>query len=150
MELEVALDPLRFGEDSYAVEPRVIPVVLDMSRMTGGGYSLRLRFSAGLRGPCMRCLQDAEPTTEVDSREIDQPGGGEELTSEYIADEELDLASWARDAFALAVPPQVVCRPDCPGLCPVCGTDLNQAGPDHHHEPQPDPRWAKLRELRLE
>jgi len=44
----------------------------------------------------------------------------------------------------------VLCRDDCAGLCPVCGADLNAAGPDHSHQPQPDPRWAKLSELKFD
>jgi uncharacterized protein len=148
--LETSLDHLDFGGQRYDVVPERIPVRLEISRMTGGGYSLRLQFTAGLSGPCMRCLRDASPETAVDAREIDQPGGGEELTSPYVHDEELDIAGWARDAFALALPAQVVCREDCAGLCPVCGADLNEAGPEHRHEAPPDPRWAKLRELNLE
>ncbi len=150
LELETPLADLEFAGQRYVATPPVVPVVVDVSRMTGGGYSLRLRFSAALHGPCMRCLRDAEPESAVDAREIDQPGGGEELTSPYVTDEVLDLAGWARDAFALALPAQVVCREDCPGLCPVCGVDLADAGPEHAHEPEPDPRWAALRELRLE
>lgn len=149
LELEVALDDLVFGEDRYAVDPARVPVVLDLSRMTGGGYALRLRFSAGLVGPCMRCLEPAHPVTEVDAREVDAPGGGDELTSPYITDEVLDLQAWARDAFALALPSQVVCRPDCRGLCPSCGENLNEH-PDHEHEREPDPRWNKLREISFE
>jgi uncharacterized protein len=149
-ELSTRLDDLEFAGQRYEAVPAEIPVRLDVARMTGGGYSLRLRFSAALHGPCMRCLLDAEPQTSVDAREIDQPGGGEELTSPYVAGEELDLAGWARDAFALALPAQVVCREDCRGLCPVCGEDLNAAGDEHTHESAPDPRWAKLRELKLE
>ena len=91
----------------------------------------------------------AEPVTAVDAREVDQPGGGEELSSPYVEGEVLDLRGWARDALALALPNQLLCRPDCAGLCPVCGEDLNVAGPEHQHEPEPDPRWAKLRELKL-
>lgn len=150
LDFEVPLAPLTFSGERYEAVPGLVPVRLDLSKMTGGGYSLRLRFAAALHGPCMRCLRDAEPTTEVDAREIDQPGGGDELTSPYVTGEELDLATWARDAFALALPAQVICREDCRGLCPVCGEDLNEAGPDHAHEPEPDPRWAKLRELKLE
>lgn len=151
LDLETSLDPLEFGGERYEPTPTELPVVLDVSRMTGNGYSLRLRFSAGLIGPCMRCLGPAAPMTDVDSREIDQPGGGDELTSPYVsADEVLDLAAWARDAFALALPAQVLCREDCPGLCPVCGVNLNEVGPEHGHEPAPDPRWAKLRELELD
>ena len=61
----------------------------------------------------------------------------------------LDLRGWARDALARARPAQLLCREDCAGLCPVCGQNLNEA-PGHAHERDPDPRWAKLRELKLE
>ncbi len=149
LELTVGLDDLAFGEDTYVAEPALIPVVLDLSRMTGGGWALRLRFSASLAGPCMRCLQPASPTTSVDTREVDAPGGGDELTSPYVDEDVVDMRSWVRDAFALAIPPLVVCRPDCAGLCPQCGEDLN-AHPDHAHEREPDPRWAKLREITFE
>lgn len=146
----VALGDFDFGGERYAVEPALVDATLDVSRMTGGGYALRLRFGAGLSGPCMRCLEAAAPVVSVDVREVDQPGGGEELQSPYVQDQELDLAAWARDAYALALPNQVVCTPECAGLCPECGTNLNQAGPEHRHEAAPDPRWAKLRELRLD
>ena len=126
------------------------PVTLDVSRMVGGGYALRLRTTARLDGPCMRCLEPAGPEIELDAREVDQPGGGEELTSPYVAEQTLDLAAWAHDALVLALPAQVVCRADCAGLCPECGENLNLAGPEHHHDPRPDPRWAALRDLRLE
>ena len=62
----------------------------------------------------------------------------------------LDLHGWARDALALSVPANLLCREDCAGLCPLCGADLNQAGPEHHHEREPDPRWAALSELKFE
>jgi uncharacterized protein len=150
LELAVEIGDFDFGGQRYAVEPRPVPVVLDVSRMTHAGYALRLRLQAALNGPCMRCLEDAVPATDVDAREVDQPGGGEELSSPYVEREVLDLAAWARDALALALPAQVVCRQDCAGLCAVCGANLNEAGADHHHEREPDPRWAKLRELRLE
>jgi uncharacterized protein len=148
--LGVTLPDFDFGGERYAVEPPLIDAVLDVSRMTGGGYALRLRFEAGLSGPCMRCLEEAAPVVAVDAREVDQPGRGEELQSPYISDQELDLAAWARDSYALALPNQVVCTPECAGLCPECGENLNTAGSDHHHDPAPDPRWAKLRELRFE
>jgi uncharacterized protein len=148
--LGVGLGDFDFGGETYAVEPPVIDATLDVSRMTGGGYALRLRFEAGLSGPCMRCLEAAAPVVAVDAREVEQPGGSEEMRSPYVQDEELDLSGWARDAYALALPAQVVCTPECAGLCPECGVNLNTARPEHHHEPAPDPRWAKLRELRLD
>ncbi len=148
--LEVALDPLQFGGETYTVAPDVAEAVLDISRTTHNGYALRLRFEAGLAGPCMRCLEPARPAIAVDAREIDQPGDVEELQSPYVSDEVLDVHAWARDALALALPAQLLCREDCAGLCAICGADLNEAGPEHAHEREPDPRWAKLSELKLD
>jgi uncharacterized protein len=147
--LAVAPGSFDFGGTSYEVTPAQIDATLDVSRMTHGGYALRLRFATALSGPCMRCLEPAVPEAVVDAREVDQPGGGEELRSPYVEGEVLDVAAWARDAYALALPNQVVCREDCAGLCPECGANLNEQ-PDHAHEREPDPRWAKLRELRFE
>jgi len=150
LDLHAGHNPLLLSGQRYTVEPLSLPVTLDVSRMTAGGYALRLRFEARVAGPCMRCLAAADPIVAVDAREVDQPGGGEELDSPYVSQAELDLRGWVRDALALALPSQLVCREDCAGLCPVCGEDLNLAGCDHGHEREPDPRWAKLRELRLE
>lgn len=154
LDLSVHIDDVELGGERYTPEPGLVPVKLEVSRMTGSGYALRLSFAAHLAGPCMRCLKGAEPTVEVDVREVDvegpHPPGGEELSSPYVHAETLDLASWARDAFMLSSPAKVLCREDCAGLCPVCAADLNEAGPEHSHERAPDPRWAKLRELRLE
>lgn len=150
LEPTTGLGTFTFGADTYAVRPEAVPTVLDVSRMTGAGLALRLRFSAALEGPCMRCLGPAAPATPVDVREVNQPGGGEELDSPYVDDQDvLDLPAWARDAYLLALPQQVLCRPDCAGLCPECGIDLN-VEPDHAHERPPDPRWAALRELKLD
>jgi uncharacterized protein len=154
LDLPVRIEALDIGGERYGADPDRALARLDVSRMTGGGYALRLRFAATLAGPCMRCLKDARREIEVEAREVDvkgpHPPGGEELCSPYVHDETLDLAAWAHDAFALALPTQVLCREDCAGLCPVCAVDLNEAGPGHAHEREPDPRWAALRELKLD
>lgn len=150
LELATSLGHFAFGVEHYDVEPDLVPVVLDVSKMTGAGLALRLRFSAALVGPCMRCLGPAAPSFDVDVREVNQPGGGEELQSPYLDDSDvLSVATWARDSYVLALPQTLLCRPDCAGLCPECGADLN-AEADHEHERAPDPRWAALRELELD
>ncbi len=150
LELDVGLEPLELGGQTYLPRPDRVPARLDISRTTGGGYALRLRFDAAIAGPCMRCLAEAAPALSVDAREVDLPGGGEELDSPYLDGAQLDLRAWAHDAFALAAPDQIVCAEDCLGLCPVCAVPLRDAGPEHGHETGGDPRWAKLAELRLE
>jgi len=177
LDLNVAIESFSLAGDSYSVQPETVPVHLDISRTTGDGYALRLRFEASLVGPCMRCLEPAAPVFTVDAREVSQPAearaafgpahprgrdpiprgrakqqddASDELTSPYVQDGVLDLRAWARDALALTVPANLLCRPDCAGLCPACGANLNDAGPDHHHEQAPDPRWAALSQLRFE
>jgi uncharacterized protein len=98
----------------------------------------------------MRCLEAAQPTFEVEAREVSQPGESDDLASPYVERGILDLHAWARDALALALPTKILCRPDCAGLCPVCGANMNEAGPDHTHESEPDPRWAKLSEVKFD
>jgi uncharacterized protein len=149
VDLVVGVDSFDFGGQRYDVPGREVAATVDVAHTTTG-YSLRLRFESELDGPCMRCLEAAGHTVVVDAREVDQPGGGEELDSPYLQSDELDLKSWARDALALALPSQIVCREECLGLCAVCGENLNEAGPEHGHEREPDPRWAALRELKLD
>jgi uncharacterized protein len=149
IDLDVTVDSVEFGGQRYLVEGGGAEVTLDAARTTSG-YSLRLRYEVWLEGPCMRCLEAASRRLGIDAREIDQPGGGEELRSPYLEGDELDLRGWTRDALVLALPAQIVCREECLGLCPECGENLNEAGAEHRHEQAPDPRWAALRELRLE
>jgi uncharacterized protein len=159
LDLDLALEPFELGGHHYTVvgagdslnpdaPAGAITARLDISRMTGQGYALALRFDAALHGPCMRCLEPADPLFHVDSREVSQPGeDADEFESPYVSESILDVGSWAHDALALALPATLLHAPDCLGLCPVCGADLNTAGPEHHHEPEPDPRWAALSQL---
>ncbi len=150
LDLSVAIGPISLGGETYSVEPELVAAHIDISRTTANGYALRLRFQAALAGPCMRCLEPASPTFVVDAREVSQAGGGEELTSPYVKHDVLDLGAWARDALALTLPATLLCRSDCPGLCAECGADLNTVGPEHAHQREPDPRWAKLSELHFQ
>jgi uncharacterized protein len=149
-DLEVETDPLTLGGESYQAAPSRLPVRLDVAR-TGSGYTLRLRFEAQLEGPCMRCLEPSGAAFEVDAREVHQEGRGEdpELRSPYVAGDDLDVRSFAREALVLALPSQVVCREDCRGICAECGESLNEDA-EHTHERAPDPRWAKLSEIEFE
>jgi uncharacterized protein len=151
LELPVRLGALELGGQSYEAKADSVEAMLDVSRQSDG-YAFRLRFPLHLEGPCMRCLDPAAVDTEVDAREVDQRDtDDEELRSPYVEDDQLDLGRWAHDAAALATPTQVLCRSECAGLCPVCGESLNDADPAaHEHDAGTDPRWDKLKELKLE
>lgn len=151
LDLPVRLEPFELGGQTYLPKGEGLETRLDVSRPSNG-YAFRLRFPLRVEGPCMRCLEDAALKTEVDAREVDQADTeDEELRSPYVVDGELDLGRWAHDAAVLALPTQILCRPDCAGLCPVCGESLNDADPSaHDHGTGGDPRWAKLSELELE
>jgi DUF177 domain-containing protein len=149
-ELEVGIEPFTLAGERYQVLPALIPVRLDVSSTSGHGFSLRLRFEATVAGPCMRCLEPAAPSFRIDAREVSVPGEGDDLDSPYVVAEILDLQAWANDVLALALPDAIHCRQNCAGLCPVCGADLNTAGPEHAHEREPDSRWAKLSELKFD
>jgi uncharacterized protein len=151
LDLEVGLAPIGLGGQTYAPDGGGSEARLDVSR-TSSGYALRLRFATELTGPCVRCLEEAATELEIDAREIDQAGtADEELRSPYVTDGDLDVDRWANDALVLALPSQPLCRPDCAGLCSVCGQSLNGADPEaHRHDRDGDPRMAKLRDLKLE
>ncbi len=148
LELEVDVAALEFGGYDYAVDEGPLAARLEISR-NAAGYAMRINFEASITGPCVRCLGDARVAVAVDTREVDQAlADDEELRSPYVSEGLLALADWAHDALALALPLKLLCRPDCTGLCTVCGISLNDADPAaHDHGQQLDPRWAKLREL---
>ena len=147
-EVEVALEPLEFGGQRYLAVPDRPAAELTVTRAATGTV-FELRVAARLHGPCHRCLRDAVIDRDVTAREYQatNPGGSDDLTTPYLADDRLDLSAWTRDAVVLSLPQQILCRPDCAGLCPVCGDDLNQH-PHAHDEDRTDPRWAALAEIR--
>ncbi len=151
VELQLGLNSIRQGGQHYEPTARRTPARVDVSR-TSSGYALRLVMDAELAGPCVRCLEEARPRLEIDAREVDQPStADEELRSPYVREGVLDAGHWANDAVVLALPAQPLCRPDCAGLCPVCGESLNDADPGAHEHPSGgDPRMAKLRDLKLD
>jgi uncharacterized protein len=116
---------------------------------------------APLTGECVRCLEPVESEIEAGFQEMysypdadDRTGGhraaeagddAEEEDTLFLEGDLLTLEPVLRDAVVLELPPQPVCREDCPGLCPQCGERLAD-DPDHHHEVV-DIRWAALQEF---
>ena len=146
--VEIELELFDLGGQRYLPVPQAVEAELTLVQATTG-LDMRLAFDVRLHGPCVRCLADAVLDVSIDAREYhaDDAGAGEELRSEYVVDDQLELTAWARDAIALALPDQILHAPDCAGLCPVCGKDLN-VEPHTHDEVVADPRWSALEELK--
>ena len=146
-EQEVALEPIWLGGQRYLPVPDKVQAELAISKATSGTV-FELRYQTRLHGPCYRCLADAVVDVDIAGREYQATSPDtDELRTPYLEAEQLDLSAWARDALVLELPDKILCRPDCAGLCPVCGKDLNRE-PHTHGEEEPDPRWAALSELK--
>ena len=145
--LEVELPAFEFGGQRYISVPENVPAELVVTRANTGTV-VSLAFTTRLYGPCYRCLGDALLDLPIRAREYQAASPeDDELTTPYVADDNLDVSAWARDAVALALPDKILCRPDCAGLCAVCGKNLNEE-PHEHAEEKRDPRWAVLEGLR--
>ena len=125
--------------------------------MTGTG---QVRVWGGwhgvIRQPCRRCLSEVDSKLEEGTELLFAPsdelaGDGDDEGIREIPPRtlELDLAPAVREEVILAAPIYSVCRADCRGLCPHCGTDWNEATCDCTLE-EPDPRWDALRALKKE
>ena len=149
--IPVLLELQRFtlAGDSYDPLPPKVEGELQITRLASG-LLFDLHFRAPTFGPCQRCLGEARIDVEVESREYqaDAPelGAEDDMTTPYLTGELLDLDRWAHDALLLAMPLRVLCREDCAGLCPTCGTDLNSGTCDCVVETVDD-RWSALRVL---
>ncbi|MBO0728221.1 MAG: DUF177 domain-containing protein [Acidimicrobiaceae bacterium] len=135
----------------------VVDVVLDA---VIGGVEVSGHVRAPWAGLCRRCLRPVTGELDTAVRELYRPASpapkfGAASAPDASEDEEtyplggdlLDLAPLARDALLLALPLAPLCRPDCAGLCPTCGADLNE-GLCACPPAAADPRWSVLDALR--
>jgi uncharacterized protein len=147
-EQEITVSPYDLGGQRYLPVPENVAAELAITRGTSG-TTFELRFPVRLHGPCYRCLRDAVLDLDIRAREYQatSPGESDELSTPYVRDNQLHLSEWARDAIAEVLPEQILHDPECAGLCPVCGQDLND-NPHEHVDETPDPRWAALESLK--
>lgn len=146
----VTVEPYVFGEQRYEPADALLPVLVDISRTTGG-YVVRARFATAVEGPCMRCFDDQGFEVEIDQNEVHEPQL--ELVSEYVHDTAFDLAGFVHDTIGLALPLTMSGELGADGGCRLCGRtreQLHELGiAEAEAEAGADPRWAKLRELEL-
>jgi uncharacterized protein len=113
-----------------------------------GGIMAKGTVRAPWHGVCRRCAAevDGEVVATVKERFVEEADLDPDDDAYPIENDALDLSPMVRDAVLLELPAAPLCRPDCKGLCPWCGTDLNER-PCGCVAPR-DPRWANLDVLR--
>jgi uncharacterized protein len=151
---EASLD---LGETSEVwTGPASVTASLRLDR-SGRGVVVSGSFRTRIQLVCSRCLEPFGFAAEEPFRlyfEAAQPGLPDE--ERELTDEELDVAyveegrintdDLLRENVLLGLPVQPLCREECRGLCPHCGTNLNQ-GSCRCQEARPDPRLEALRKL---
>jgi uncharacterized protein len=120
-----------------------------------GEVLARLRLQSSLAQECRRCLDPVSVTVEEEMDLLFSPMSGEEdLDDDTVrplpeTSGELELGEAIREEVVLSQSLLALCRPDCKGLCPQCGINLNEDRCDCAWE-EPDPRWEALRALKEE
>lgn len=143
---------LDLGDDVTLAEPADARFRLTR---TNRGLLVDGDVHATLAETCSRCLRPivVEVAQEIDEealQSVELTTGAridhaDEPEVARISDHhEIDLEPFVREAIQLAAPIAPLCRPDCPGLCVVCGEELGSGPHDHGEEPI-DPRLEALR-----
>lgn len=119
---------------------------------TPGGVLVRCDAEVGVDALCSRCLapfgyEEELSFEEIYVQQID-PISGRKLEAEpdaFVIDaaNTIDIREAVRQYSDMAAEMQPLCRPDCPGICPVCGTDMSIAPCQCDRTPI-DPRWQAL------
>jgi uncharacterized protein len=122
---------------------------------TNRGLLARGEVAANVAGVCSRCLSSIDYLVNFNLEEEFSPSAGTseslsslgEPDSPTIDDSNVvDLNEVIRQYTLLTMPAKPLCRPDCAGICPSCGHDLNQ-GPCKCPSQLSDQRWVKLEQL---
>jgi uncharacterized protein len=152
---ESPIDPK--GENSGLREAGAVSIDADIvATHTNPGAYLEGEADASLEATCSRCLTPIEAPVHAEFAEqyyarfgvvSGEPLGDAPTDAKTIgSDFKIDLTPLLREEIILATPLAPLCRPDCRGLCAVCGEDLNRR--PHEHEAPVDERLAKLEKLR--
>jgi uncharacterized protein len=143
-------DPLWEGSDLRFDEP--VRVRLVAHEAGSGEVVVRGTLEARRIEPCRRCLELVEVPVREDVTLVYAPPddleSGEEGETRTLPPtaQTLDLSDAVREELILTTDRYVVCDPECKGLCPHCGVNLNEETCDCTLD-EPDPRWDALRAL---
>ena len=134
-------------DDSRIIASSQVDVALTLEALNDG-IVVHGKLGAQWSSECRRCLKALTGRAEVEVQELYQSVISDP-DAYPITGEQLDLLEMARENVLLAVPLAPLCRADCRGLCPQCGTDL-QVETCSCTRAERDDRWAALDSLRID
>ncbi|HEV8309893.1 MAG TPA: DUF177 domain-containing protein [Methylomirabilota bacterium] len=143
-------------EDVFPDEGWSLDAVSLLIERQGGEVAVSGSFRATARFLCSRCLEPIASAVgpDLDLHLMPTPSAREEvelspddLEVDFYQGDILDVASLLRSETHLALPMKPLCRPDCRGLCPVCGGNRNLVACACEARAA-DPRLAPLEALR--
>lgn len=144
--VDASLDASDLGVDDARITG---PVVVELEAVsTLDGVVVAGDISIPWASVCRRCLTDVAGTAVVDVEEIYQYDVIDE-DAYAIEGDQIDLAPAVREYVLIELPDGPLCRDECAGICPVCGTDRNEAPCDCDTSVR-DERWAALDDLHLD
>ena len=117
-------DMLYHGQEIQFPEPVCIDVeyVYD-----GAAFQVTGTLTTTIKTSCVRCNAQYEQKLTISFDEhFVRALDGDEDESYLFRGDELDLTPLVEDQLILHIPIYGLCRPDCKGLCPQCGCDLNK------------------------
>ena len=116
---------------------------------TAKGLLLQAEFSASISAECVRCLKDFLLPLTISFTELYafSPNSTDESGLILPENGKIDLEPLIREEMLLAIPINPICQPDCMGLCPICGENLNEGSHTIHKEESNDPRLSILKKL---
>lgn len=136
---------LRVADSTVGADTQVTATAV--LRSVDGGIEVSAVVDAPWTGECRRCLEPLNGQLQCEVRELYRPRSpspdDEDEDTYPLQGEQLDLKPLVRDALLLELPLAPLCRPDCRGLCPTCGANLN-LNPCSCEQAAVDPRWAAL------
>jgi uncharacterized protein len=120
---------------------------IELSR-TQEGILVKLSLSGSYPGECARCLDSLESQINAEFTELYSFASKVKDDADLVVPDDglIDFTDSARDYWLLAIPINRLCKINCEGLCPICGTNHNHHDCDCDTEVI-DPRLEKLRKL---
>lgn len=101
---------------------------------TREGLLLQVRVEAEVKTTCVRCLKEFFLPVQHEFEELYQFQSRHREETDMILPDDgyIDLQPLYREYLILALPIKGLCKPDCRGLCMVCGANLNETSCEHH------------------